>query len=217
PIYKNTHLDIDVSNKSDRIEWGHARYQATFRPDQAYEMCIQWAVASGNIVADLVIEPLRRFPEETWLERLFLFQEAIVGRFGFIKCTAESTSHESGVGDHLYVHVTGNMFILIPTTVKYPTHMDVAPSPHEGYILTRHVSPKNKDEYDNSRRMGFLWSWNHMISKKWKWSQIPATGDETFQMRMLRDFKHFCANQEQRLSQFWDQCWELKENASGIN
>lgn len=54
PLYKNTHLDIDVNNKSDRIEWGHARYQATFRPDQAYEMCIQWAVASGNIVAELV-------------------------------------------------------------------------------------------------------------------------------------------------------------------
>ncbi|KAL0841920.1 hypothetical protein ABMA28_014152 [Loxostege sticticalis] len=284
PLYKNTHLDIDVSNKSDRIEWGHARYQATFRPDQAYEMCIQWAVASGNIVSELIFgwarkaqncrlqmvpipadplalpftsksdplrgpiyvplneEPLMRnkaalfegFPEETWLERLFLFQEAIVGRFGFIKCTVESTSHAAGVGDHLYVHVTGNMFILIPTTVKseqralrakppkmplnasrYPVHLEAVPSPHEGYI-TRHVSGKNKDDYDNSRRMGFLWSWNHMISKKWKWSQTPATGDETFQMRMLRDFKHFCANQEQRLSQFWDQCWELQEAARGI-
>ncbi|XP_050344899.1 GATOR complex protein Iml1 isoform X3 [Nymphalis io] len=283
PLYKNTHLDIDVNNKSDRIEWGHARYQATFRPDQAFEMCIQWAIASGNIVAELIIgwarkapscrlqmvpipadplalpfteksdplrgpiyvplneEPLLRgktalfegFPEDTWLERLFLFQEAIVGRFGFIKCTVESTSHAAGVGDHLYVHVTGNMFILIPTTVKseqkglkakpvnkplnssrYPVH-EAAPSPHEGYI-TRHVSGKNKDDYDNSRRMGFLWSWNHMISKKWKWSQTPATGDECFQMRMLRDFKHFCANNEQRLSQFWDQCWEVREKAKGI-
>ncbi|XP_045491864.1 GATOR complex protein Iml1 isoform X8 [Colias croceus] len=283
PLYKNTHLDIDVNNKSDRIEWGHARYQATFRPDQAYEMCIQWAVASGNIVAELIFgwarkaqscrlqmvpipadplalpfteksdplrgpiyvplneEPLLRgksalfegFPEEEWAERLFLFQEAIVGRFGFIKCTVESTSHAAGVGDHLYVHVTGNMFILIPTTVKseqralrkpinkplnasrYPVHSEAAPSPHEGYI-TRHVSGKNKDDYDNSRRMGFLWSWNHMISKKWKWSQTTATGDEAFQMRMLRDFKHFCANQEQRLSLFWDQCWEIQERAKGI-
>ncbi|KAG7307168.1 hypothetical protein JYU34_007319 [Plutella xylostella] len=292
PLYKNTHLDIDINNKSDRIEWGHARYQATFRPDQAYEMCIQWAVASGNIVAELIFgwarkaqncrlqmvpipadplalpftaksDPLRGpiyvplhvegllrdnaalfegFPEDTWLERLFLFQEAIVGRFGFIKCTVESTSLEQDswgngssatVGDHLYVHVTGNMFILIPTTVKhepktltsrpvnkplnagrYPVHPEIAPSPHKPLNFTRHVGCNN--DYDNSRRMGFLWSWNHMISKKWKWSQIPATGDDAFQIRVLRDFKHFCANHEQRLTLFWDQCWELKEKAHGI-
>lgn len=288
PLYKNTHLDIDVSNRSDRIEWGHARYQATFRPDQAYEMCIQWTVATGNVVADLISgwarkaqncklqmipipadplalpftlksDPLRGpiyvplneeqllenktalfegFPEETWLERLFLFQEAIVGRFGFIKCTVESTSHTGGssasVGDHLYIHVTGNMFILIPTTVKsaqrslrrpvnkplnasrYPVHSDAAPSPHEAYI-TRHVSGKNKNDYDNSRRTGFLWSWNHMISKRWKWTQAIATGDGVFQTKMLRDFKQFCSNQDQRLSQFWDQCWKQKEAAHGIN
>lgn len=62
--------------------------------------------------------------------------------------------------------------------------------------------------------MGFLWSWNHMVSKKWRSSNnTPATGDETFQLKFLRDFKHFCANQEQRLAAFWDQCWELKEKA----
>lgn len=57
PLYKNTHLDIDVNSKSDRIEWGHARYQCTWRPYTAYEMCIQWLTASGNIVADLVCNP----------------------------------------------------------------------------------------------------------------------------------------------------------------
>jgi DEP domain-containing protein 5 len=59
PLYKNTHLDIDVNSKSDRIEWGHARYQASWRPYTAYEMCIQWITASGNIVADLVSESVR--------------------------------------------------------------------------------------------------------------------------------------------------------------
>lgn len=48
------HLEIDVSNKSDRIEWGHARYQTVFRPDQAYELVVEWLVASGSIVSELV-------------------------------------------------------------------------------------------------------------------------------------------------------------------
>lgn len=89
-------------------------------------------------------------------------------------------------------------------------------------IILTAIKLKSVNQYNtyykfNLLQMGFLWSWNHMISKKWKWSQYPATGDEAIQTRMLRDFKHFCANQEQRLSQFWDQCWELQEKAHGID
>lgn len=49
------HLDIDVSNKSDRVEWGHAKYQTVFRPDHAYELVVEWLTASGSIVSELVI------------------------------------------------------------------------------------------------------------------------------------------------------------------
>lgn len=55
PVYKKMHLEIDVSNKSDRIEWGHARYQSIYRPDQAYELVVEWLVASGSIVSELVL------------------------------------------------------------------------------------------------------------------------------------------------------------------
>lgn len=41
--------------KSDRIEWGHARYQTVYRPDQAYELVVQWVTASGSIVSEMVI------------------------------------------------------------------------------------------------------------------------------------------------------------------
>lgn len=47
-------FDIDSTNKSDRVEWGHVRYQTTFRPDQAYELVVEWLVASGSIVSELV-------------------------------------------------------------------------------------------------------------------------------------------------------------------
>lgn len=52
--YKNIHLEIDVNSKSDRVEWGHCRYQSLFRPDRAYELVVQWLAASGPIVAELV-------------------------------------------------------------------------------------------------------------------------------------------------------------------
>jgi len=68
---------------------------------------------------------ISEFPEETWDQRLFLFQEAIVERFGFVRCTVESSSVSSPTSNsssssslahqHQYVHLTGNMFILIPS------------------------------------------------------------------------------------------------------
>ncbi|XP_066997885.1 GATOR complex protein Iml1 isoform X2 [Anabrus simplex] len=293
PVYKHTHLEIDISNKSDRVEWGHARYQSVYKPDRAYELVVQWITSSGPIVAELVLmwtrkaqscglqmipipadplalpfthksDPLRgpifvpldteclmgnksylfeEFSEDSWNQRLFLFQEAIIERFGFIPCTVEtrgisspSLANNSVSHHHQYVHLTGNVFILIPSqpcqrphhrsnsvsqssgrpvlgskgTRRYPVHSDTVSSPHEEYI-TRHVSGKNKDDYGDDRRVGFLWSWNHMVSRRWKFAATTATGDEVFQTKILKDFREFCANCDNRLKHFWDGCWVLKE------
>lgn len=48
------HLETDTAMKSDRVEWGHARYQTVFRPDQAYELVVEWLTSSGSIIAELV-------------------------------------------------------------------------------------------------------------------------------------------------------------------
>jgi hypothetical protein len=53
-MYKQVHLEIDVNNKSDRIEWGHCRYHSFFKPDRAFELVVEWVAASGTVVADLV-------------------------------------------------------------------------------------------------------------------------------------------------------------------
>ncbi|XP_034240343.1 GATOR complex protein Iml1 isoform X2 [Thrips palmi] len=296
--YKNIHLEIDVNAKSDRVEWGHCRYQSLFRPDRAYELVVQWVAASGPIVAELIIagwarkaiscslqmvpipadplalpfthksDPLRgpvfvpldteclmgsksylfqEFPEDSWAQRLLLFQETIALRFGFIACAMENrgtspqanrmnrADKEQTRHHHQYVHITGNMFLLIPSppchrthaqdmnshgksrrtmgrqpTVEYPTHHDMVSSPHEEYI-TRHVCGNNsQDEYGPDRKIGFLWSWNHMLTRRWK-GPNSATGDEQFQNKMLKDFREFCSNQNNRLLNFWDQCWIIRD------
>ncbi|XP_011872144.1 PREDICTED: DEP domain-containing protein 5 isoform X6 [Vollenhovia emeryi] len=272
PLYKHTHLDIDINNKSDRIEWGHLRYQSIYKVDSAYELVVQWVASSGSIVADLIFvwqrkaqmcgiqmipipndllalpytlksDPLRgpvfipldteclmtnkrhlfeEFREDTYAQRLFLFQEAILQRFGFMPCLVENIEN-----DRQYVHITGNAFILVPSTTstrprprtgtnvvrrntgqkRYPIHPDQS-SPHEAYI-TRHVGGK-KDDHSTDRKVGFLWSWNHMVSRKWK-SLSVAAGDEVFQKKIIQDFRHFCSNGDNRLKEFWESCWELKE------
>jgi DEP domain-containing protein 5 len=182
-----------------------------------------------------------------------LFQEAIVARFGFMPCDVETkTGSNQAIHDHQYVHCSGNMWILVPSTnhllrsrqrlasgAKKPTLLnriamtknlnnsnsnssassnESQSNVHEA-IITRHVTgTKNKDSCEwDTRKIGFLWSWNHMIhNKKWK-ALVINHSDELFQLRLLRDFKDFCSNQDQRLQNFWDECWEIKERACIID
>ena len=75
--------------------------------------------------------------------------------------------------------------------------------------ISRHMD-LNKPTYDHSET-GFLWSWNFTISKRWKdKSNTGATGDIAFMDKMLADFRAFCANQDNRLKIFWDDCWAQK-------
>lgn len=62
-------------------------------------------------------------------------------------------------------------------------------------------------------KMGFLWAWNHMVSKRWR---TNPTVDNNFQLKLMRDFKEFCANKDNRLKTYWDDCWQAKEQACTV-
>lgn len=166
-LYRQSHLEIDISSKSDRVEWGHARYHRHMIPGCAFEIVVQWITASGPIVYDLIYgwsrkaqqcgyqlmpipadplaepfveksDPLRSpifvplntdclmqnrssifedFKKETWEDRMLLFQDEIVRRFGFISCSCETKTGSNEISvDWQYVHMTGNMFILVPSS-----------------------------------------------------------------------------------------------------
>ncbi|XP_060856853.1 GATOR complex protein Iml1 isoform X2 [Metopolophium dirhodum] len=274
PWYKEAHLEMDVNSKSDRVEWGHARYQSLYRCDQAYEIIARWVAASGSVVADLVYnwarkaqtggfqliplpadpfalpytlksDPLRgpvfvplnlecllteehnclfhEYPEDSWLRRLLLFQEVILYRFGFVICNSKTNGNESY--HNQYIHLTGNVFVLILSDlIEEAKEKNESPdqglneleasgnqqelqfSPHMEYI-SRHVYHSLPKENDPKieKRVGFLWAWNHMVSRRWK-SSNPATGDEQFQNKLLEDFRYFCSNKDERLSNFWKSC-----------
>lgn len=73
--------------------------------------------------------------------------------------------------------------------------------------LSRHLS-QTKPTYDHSET-GFLWSWNFMISRRWKMtSNTGATGEIAFMDKMLADFRAFCRNDGDRLRHFWESCMQ---------
>lgn len=54
-------------------------------------------------------------------------------------------------------------------------------------------------------------------NKKWKSLTINNSPDgELFQLKMLRDFRDFCSNNDNRLAQFWHHSQELKRKALNL-
>lgn len=79
-------------------------------------------------------------------------------------------------------------------------------SPHEEYI-TRHISGARKNKASRLRgetneRFEFIWSWNYMLTKRWR---SPSTQDESQAVSLMLDFRDFCANGSERLVNFWEQ------------
>ncbi|RWS29249.1 DEP domain-containing protein 5-like protein [Leptotrombidium deliense] len=239
--YNDAILEFEVSSRCDRPEWVHVKYSSVYDPRQAFELTLEWMVATGNQIADAVQTWARKaspalhlvpIPSDPFAlpfsgksdplrgpifvplnlqtlpslalsyfsdDRILRFQEKILTAFGFVPFY--DISHE---GQRQYVHVSGSIFVLIPNrklSQSTPTQAEqVCCSSHEEYI-TRHFSGCKQKENGADNKIGFLWSWNYMITKRWK---TPATGDETFQRRVLKDFRLFCANEDNRLCSFWD-------------
>ena len=53
-MHKYVNVDVDTQSKSDRPEWATARYHAHYSPHCGFELQVQWMVATGQILGDLV-------------------------------------------------------------------------------------------------------------------------------------------------------------------
>ncbi|CAG0888714.1 unnamed protein product [Darwinula stevensoni] len=69
------------------------------------------------------------FPEETWNQRMFLLQEGIARRFGFIPCHLDLEGMPGAKAPNpmpQYIHVTGTAFIMIPIRLQSPAQIGIA-------------------------------------------------------------------------------------------
>jgi len=51
---KEVSVDVDPGRVSSREVWGTAHYHATFNPDTAFELTVEWLAAAGPILGDLI-------------------------------------------------------------------------------------------------------------------------------------------------------------------
>ncbi|XP_023820575.1 GATOR complex protein DEPDC5 isoform X2 [Oryzias latipes] len=161
-------------------------------------LCIQCLLKNSS---DSLFEG---FEPETYWERMQLFQEAILYRFGFVqdKFSASGFNFPSESKPQ-YIHVTGTVFLQLPYSKrKYSS----------GQQRRRRNSTTSNSQgpFGGEDRVGFYWAYNTMLTKAWRTGLL---GDERLADRLLRDFTDFCANKDNRLQNLWDSCQE-KMNAS---
>ncbi|KAM3865836.1 GATOR1 complex protein DEPDC5 [Diretmus argenteus] len=137
------------------------------------------------------------FEPETYWDRMQLFQEAILYRFGFVqdKFSASAFNFPSESKPQ-YIHVTGTVFLQLPYSKrKYSS----------GQQRRRRNSTTSNSQgpFGGEEPTGYYWAYNTMLTKAWR---TGVLGDERLADRLLRDFTDFCANKDNRLLNFWDSC-----------
>ncbi|XP_078121012.1 GATOR1 complex protein DEPDC5 isoform X9 [Sander vitreus] len=144
------------------------------------------------------------FEPETYWDRMQLFQEAILYRFGFVHDKFSASAFNFPPDNKpQYIHVTGTVFLQLPYSKrKYSS----------GQQRRRRNSTTSNSQgpFGGEERVGYYWAYNTMLTKAWR---TGVLGDERLADRLLRDFTDFCANKDNRLLHLWDSCQE-KMNAS---
>ncbi|XP_078679765.1 GATOR1 complex protein DEPDC5-like isoform X3 [Branchiostoma floridae x Branchiostoma belcheri] len=155
------------------------------------------------------------FGADTHSERLQLFQEAILKRFGFVRDNSRpgSGSYYLQQTNRLqFVHETGVALVQIPEYRSKPqglqkfktpfSHVNAsetrAPEVSNNESRTRYPSAQNGN--DEEGKVGFYWTYNYVLTKRWRSS---STGEEKFGERLLADLTSFCLDQDWRLRDFW--------------
>ncbi|VDD86163.1 unnamed protein product [Enterobius vermicularis] len=165
-------------------EWGKMNFSSTYSQDAAYNFSLQWYMATGQTVAELIRQwcskatncqhnlfPIPTVPIPCYADPLSLpLRRPIAIPFNPPGYSTEEVSKAVleimqafgfialGCQVHYgrrYVHVSGGMFLV----------------------------------YDTLKKI-FLWAWNHMLSNRFR-SNTGCT--EEFQDYMLADFRDFCA------------------------
>ncbi len=132
---------------------------------------------------------------------LYLIHKFIIFSYGFILNACVSYKNEN----IYYVHLSGGMLVYIISDV-YNVHLKQRP--------TRVVSTGTADGQLSPFDCGFYWCWNFCLGKKWRTGQ---TGEEKYQDIMLADFRAFCANDKNRLMNFWNEANDIANQQMAAN
>ncbi|XP_070572864.1 GATOR1 complex protein DEPDC5-like isoform X2 [Ptychodera flava] len=232
-LLKDVLLDVDINNKSNRVEWCHVCYYGMYKTDSAFQLEVQWLVATGCLVMDMV---------QSWARKAggcgFHLIPATIDPFGhnalfwdplrcplFIQLQCDHILEDTGTDVDVqriefFQREILKAFGFMRDSKYHSTSYGNRPEASEQYV---HVSgtaftfiPDRREcktrEGLPQRRLGVArnyetsqpgFYWMNNFMLTKRW-RSASTGDEKFCEKLLSDFKQFCADKDGRLSTFWN-------------
>ncbi|EPY81081.1 DEP domain-containing protein 5 [Camelus ferus] len=213
PEQRTVTLDVDVNNRTDRLEWCSCYYHGNFSLNAAFEIKLHWMAVTAAVLFEMV---------QGWHRKAtscgFLLVPVLEGPFAlpsylygdplraqlFIPLNISCLLKEGS--EHLFDNSEGRFGFVQD---KYSAAAFNFPAENKPqYIHPRRRRNSTSSSNQNmfcEERVGYSWAYNTMLTKTWRSS---ATGDEKFADRLLKDFTDFCVNRDNRLVAFWTSCLE---------
>ena len=141
-----------------------------------------------------------------------------LSRFGFLRDSPHGSGHTySYVAPpvqsraHDYVHESGNAFARIPAWQEEDAATTYRASFSRGAL--EHSEADEQFRSHQPEELGFLWTDNHMLTKRWR---SAATGDVETATRLKAEFEKFCRNDNGALNEFWDSFHKTSLKVTGL-
>ncbi|KAB0405292.1 hypothetical protein E2I00_009994, partial [Balaenoptera physalus] len=221
PEQRTVTLDVDVNNRTDRLEWCSCYYHGNFSLNAAFEIKLHWMAVTAAVLFEMV---------QGWHRKAtscgFLLVPVLEGPFAL-----PSYLYGDPLRAQLFIPLNiscllkeGNEHLFDsfePETYWDRMHLFQEAIAHRlASLFFQFVGEQRAlssasyktwsqtlQEMKNCRicqeppslfceeRVGYSWAYNTMLTKTWRSS---ATGDERFADRLLKDFTDFCVNRDNR-------------------
>ncbi|KAL3090248.1 hypothetical protein niasHS_006700 [Heterodera schachtii] len=203
------------------VEWGRVIFHRAYYHKQAFEFYIKWFMATGQTVADLVHKQWGRHAQKYSVHFFPVPEDAFAEPTNVLssplRCPIFVTFRVDLIPEHKFDCVLSKIMIVFGfVLLGCPVHRDNIPAPSSAALpfqqqqlppdLPRfqqfvHLSGGMFIKFDPNQR-AFMWAWNHMLSQRFRSSWCS----EEFLDFMLSDFRAFCRNDNDRLTNFVSLC-----------
>uniref|UniRef100_A0A914WR81 GPN-loop GTPase 3 n=1 Tax=Plectus sambesii TaxID=2011161 RepID=A0A914WR81_9BILA len=194
------------AKRTGRREWGQVLVSRSYRHLKAFEVRVQWVVATGSTVAELV--------QNTWCRRASTLCGFHLFPVPHDPFALPKNVHSAPLRCPIYIPLPDRVFLAGDDAQPRNDSVRMAILKRFGFILLECATHQPALAFVHlsggmfillpTDQFGFLWSWNYLLSHRYR--SIPNC-TEAFQDRMLEDFRRFCAGDDGRLDSC---CNEMK-------